>query len=430
MVDVWLPYGKSQVCVRVETRNFLGLIEPKEKPGVQDARTELERALKEPMGSERISELVKPENRVVLALNEASSSEQINLMLPLILEELKIAGIKQESVAAILGRNIGGAQGCEDVERELRKFLGNNAKIVHHDPKAPDLVEIGTTKKYGTKLLLNRSFVEADVRILMEHFGLHDYPLNTLLGICGEETVKHVQSLPAESKGEEGKPSGTAILEDMVEAAELAKIDFVLNLVVNSRKEIVKASAGNPQLVFSDSHKLVDEMSRVQVDRRADIVVVSPGGDPSDSNLFRAWDGIDSGLEVVKRGGILIVVAELSGGHGNQEYYDSMTRLNDLKEAEKEMRRNFSLGDAYACQHFKALQKAKIILVSSMPDYYAAGVFKLKTARAVNDALNEAFNIAGRSARVWAIPHGNTTVTEVRSAEEVSLGRLSEQKSV
>jgi hypothetical protein len=49
----------------------------------------------------------------------------------------------------------------------------------------------------------------------------------------------------------------------------------------------------------------------------------------------------------------------------------------------------------------KALQKARIILVSSMPDYYAANVFKLKTARAVNDALNEAVNIVGKNAKVW-----------------------------
>jgi hypothetical protein len=47
MVDAWLPYGKSEVCVRIPARNFLGSIEPKEKPATQDPRAEIERALKE-----------------------------------------------------------------------------------------------------------------------------------------------------------------------------------------------------------------------------------------------------------------------------------------------------------------------------------------------------------------------------------------------
>ena len=53
MVDVWLPYGKTEVCARIPARNFFGSIEPKEKAGVQDSETEIERALREPIGSKR-----------------------------------------------------------------------------------------------------------------------------------------------------------------------------------------------------------------------------------------------------------------------------------------------------------------------------------------------------------------------------------------
>jgi nickel-dependent lactate racemase len=52
-----------------------------------------------------------------------------------------------------------------------------------------------------------------------------------------------------------------------------------------------------------------------------------------------------------------------------------------------------------------------------MPDYYATNIFKLKTARAVNDALDEAFKIAGKNAKVWAMSHGNFTLPEVRASE-------------
>jgi hypothetical protein len=55
-----------------------------------------------------------------------------------------------------------------------------------------------------------------------------------------------------------------------------------------------------------------------------------------------------------------------------------------------------------------------------MPDYYASNIFKLKTARAINDALNEAFNIAGRNAKVWVMPYGNYTLPVVTALGEPS----------
>jgi nickel-dependent lactate racemase len=92
-----------------------------------------------------------------------------------------------------------------------------------------------------------------------------------------------------------------------------------------------------------------------------------------------------------------------------------MVKYGDLKAVEREVKRNFLVGGSKAYYYLKALQKAQIILVSSMPDYYASSVFKLKTARAVNDALNEAFTIAGKNARVWTMPYGNYTLPEVKT---------------
>ena len=72
MVDVWLPYGKTDVCVRVPARNLLGTIEPKEQQATTDAKVEVERALKEPIGSKRLCEIVKPESTVAVVVDVAS----------------------------------------------------------------------------------------------------------------------------------------------------------------------------------------------------------------------------------------------------------------------------------------------------------------------------------------------------------------------
>jgi nickel-dependent lactate racemase len=425
MVDAWLPYGKSEVCVRIPTRNFLGSIEPKERPGVADASAEVERALREPLNSKRLSEIVRPESRVVIVVDDATRPAPSHLMVPPILNELSSVGVKDENITVVFACGTHRAVTHEEAVKLLGEGVLNRVKCVSHDSRAQDLVDVGTTEKYGTRVFLNCVFAEADVKILTGDVCFHYYAgygggrKSVLPGISGEGTIRHNHPMLLDPKAKTGVLNENPVHEDMVEAARMAKVDFVLNVVLNSKREIVKAFAGDLEQVFSEAVKLVDDMYRIQVDRRADIVVASPGGDPADVNLFQAYKAVDSALEVVKRGGMIILVAELPGGHGNQDFYDWMVKFNDLKHVEREIKRNFVLGGAKAYYFMKALEKAQIILVSSMPDYYATGVFKLKTARAVNDALNEAFNIVGKNARVWTMPYGNYTLPEVKITEVV-----------
>lgn len=427
MVDAWLPYGKSEVCARIPTRNFLGTIEPREKTGIPDVKVEIERALKEPVGSKMLSEIVKPESRVAIVVDDATRPAPSDLMVPPILNELSKAGVKDENVTIIFACGTHRAVTREEAAKLLGESVLSRVKAVSHDCKAQDMVHVGTTHKYGTKVFLNRVFVEADLRILTGDVCFHYFAgyggggKSVLPGVAGEETVKHNHALLLDPNAKSGILNGNPVHEDMVEAVKMAKVDFVLNVVNNSKREVVKAFAGDLEQVFSEGVKIVDEMYRVQVDRRADIVVVSPGGDPADVNLFQAYKGVDNALEVVKRGGVIILVAELPEGHGNQDFYDWMVKLNDLKAVEREVKRNFVVGGSKAYYYMKALQKAQIILVSSMPDYYATNVFKLKTARAVNDALNEAFNIVGKNAKIWTLPYGNYTLPEVKVIEEQSV---------
>jgi nickel-dependent lactate racemase len=423
MVDVWLPYGKTEVCVRVPTQNLLGLIEPKEKPGVLDARAEIERALKEPVGSKKLSEIVKPEHKVAIVVDDATRSAPSHLMIPPILDELNMAGVKNENITIIFGCGTHKAVKNEEAVRLLDEAVLNRVKAISHDCKAEDLVYVGTTQKHGTKVYLNRIFAEADVKILTGDVCFHYYAgygggrKSVLPAVSGEETIKHNHAMLLHPNAKTGVLEGNPIHEDMVEAAKLAKVDFILNVVTNSKGDVVKAFAGNLEQAFYEGVKVVDEMYRIPVDRKADIVVVSPGGYPADINLFQAYKGVDSALEVVKRGGVIVLLAECSQGHGNQVFYDWMVKFSDIKAIEREIKRNFVLGGHKAYYLLKALQNHQIILVSLMPDYYGTNIFKLKTARAVNDALDEAFKIAGKNAKIWAMPYGNFTHPEVKTSE-------------
>ncbi|HVO36793.1 MAG TPA: nickel-dependent lactate racemase [Candidatus Acidoferrum sp.] len=424
MVDVWFPYGKTEVCARVPTRNFLGSIEAREKAGVADSKAEIERALKEPVGSKLLNEIVKPEHKVAIVVDDATRPTPTSVMLPPLLAELNALGVRDENMTIIFACGTHRAVRQREAAGLLGEEVFNRIKSVSHDHKAQDLVYVGTTQKHGTKVFLNRVFAEADVRILTGDVCLHYYAgygggrKSVLPGVAGEETIKHNHAMLLDANARTGVLVGNPVDEDMVEAARMAKVCFVLNVVTNSKGEIVKAFAGDLEQAFAEGVKLVDEMYRVTVDRRADIVVVSSGGYPADVNLYQAYKGVDNALEVVKRGGVIVLVAECSEGHGNESFYEWMVKYGDLKAVEREIKRNFVLGGHKAYYLLRALQNHQIILVSSMPDYYASSIFKLKTARGVNEALNEAFKITGSNAKVWVLPYGNFTLPEVKVAEE------------
>ena len=415
MVDVWLPYGKTEVCARIPAKNFLGKIEPKEKPGVDDAIAEIKRALQEPIGTKRISEIAKPGDKVAIVVDDFTRPAPSHLMVPPILEELNNAGVKNEDITIIFACGTHRPVTDEEARRLLGEEIAGKIKYVSHNCSAKDHVYVGTTKTHGTKVYLNRIFVEADVKILTGDVGLHYYAgygggrKSILPGISSCETIQHNHAMLLHKNAHTGILEGNPIHEDMMEAAELAKIDFILNVVLNSKGEIVRAFAGDWRKAFYEGVKLVDEMYKVPVERKADIVVVSCGGHPFDIDLYQAYKAVDGALEVVKRGGVIVWVAECSEGYGNQVFYEWMKKYRTLKEVERAIKRKFKLGGHKAYYLLKALEKAKIILVSVMPDYYAMDVFKLRTSRSVNEAIDEAFRIAGKNAKVWAIPYGNIT---------------------
>jgi nickel-dependent lactate racemase len=423
MVDVWLPYGKSDVCVRIPARNLLGSIEPEQVSGVADVNAEVERALKEPIGSKRLSEIAQPEHKIAIVVDDFTRKTPSRIMLPPVLAELNAADVKDENVTVIFGCGTHRAVKPEEARRLVGEEVFNRVKTVSHDCKAEDLMSIGKTKR-GNNVRLNRVFAEADVKVLVGDVGFHYYAgygggrKSVMPAVSCKETISYNHAMLLDANARAGVLEGNPVHEDMTEAARMAKVDFILNVVTNSKGEIVKAFAGDLEQAFLEATKLVDQMYRVSVDRRADIVVVSPGGYPSDINLYQAYKALDNALAVVKRGGTLIMVAECAEGHGNQVFYDWMTRLEELNKVEREVKRHFELGGHKAYYLLKALKSHPIILVSSLPDYYANGVFKLKTARAVNDALREALKNAGSQARVWVMPQGDSTLPEVKSAEQ------------
>jgi len=422
LVEVWLPYGKTEVCVRVQTKNLLDIIEPKEKTEAENPQSEIENAMENPLGTKRLSETVKPGDKVSIVLGDYDASTN-QLIFSAILKELNSAGIKNGDITVIIAYDPLSISSAKEEMLLLGDGLSVGVGVVRHDCINNERVQVGRTSR-GTDVYLNKMFVEADVKILAGVVEPHIYAgysggrEGVLPGVSGIETIRHNLSLSLEPKAERGVLEGNPVHEDMVEAAEFAEVDFTLNLVRNSKHEVVKAFAGDLNKAFDESVRFAEDMYKASIESRADIVFLSPGGFPSDATLFESCKSVDAALEATKRGKVIILVAECIEGYGSKDFYETMSRFKtSLRALEKSLKKHFSVGGFMAYRLMKVLQRAKMFLVSVMPDYYVSETFGMKSARTANEALRYAFDIVGKKGTVSFIPYGNLTMPSVEAGK-------------
>ncbi len=422
MVDVWLPYGNAEVCLRVPTENFLRMIMPNEGKGVENPQEEVERSLKEPIGTKRLSEIVEPGDKISIVISGDEDPSFNLLVLKSILKELNEAGARNEDVDVIKGYNPLRMDGQKSSIESWTDEALKGVKILDHERKPENCLYVGETS-FGTKVYLNRGFVESKIKIIAGLLEPHPYTGysggrdGVLPGVSSVETIQHNLSMVTHTKARPGLLEGNLVHEDMVEAARLVGVDFTLNVVRNSKQEIIKAFAGDLEGAFNRGVAFADELYKVPIDGRADAIFVSPGGFPFDMNLYESCKGINNVIEAVKKDGILVLVAECSLGYGDSDFYECMAKFRDLKRIENSLKKRFSSGGYVAYSLMRALEKVDVILVSTLPDYHAFEVFKLKTARTVNEALRYVFDAAKKNAKILAISHGNVTMPVLKQKE-------------
>jgi nickel-dependent lactate racemase len=407
MVEIWLPYGKTEAPVKIPDESLMGVIDAEEMTMTEKASDEIVRAIDNPIGSERLEKIVEPGDKVTIIADDVFFPNE--LVLSILIGKLTTLGIKESEITVILGSTI---QCLEPNRKFALKEMIKGVNIIESNMDGDSFIYVGDTSR-GTRILLNKVFAEADVRILTGRISFHPFAGYTggrdgILPVCGAETIRRSGALILNSESKARKLDENPLHLELEEAAKLAKVNFIVNGILNSKGEIMRMFAGDLDQSFMGGVKFMDEKFCLPAEKAADIVIFSSGGYPWDTTLYLSCGGLSSALSVIKDGGVIIWVAESIEGYGNGVFCDWMTRFKTTDEACVEIKRKFMLGGDMAYILMKALERAKIILVSVLPDYYATGIFRLKTARTVNTALNLAFKTLDKKAKVLVIPHGNT----------------------
>jgi nickel-dependent lactate racemase len=199
---------------------------------------------------------------------------------------------------------------------------------------------------------------------------------------------------------------------DIDEAVAMLGVDFILNVIVDNEHKIIAAYAGDVTAAHRKGCQFVAQRGKVKISHKADIVVAGTGGFPKDINFYQAHKAMEGAKDFIREGGVLILVGECAEGFGNQTMEEWMLAATSPAEVILRLQRGFVLGGHKAAAIAAIQQRAKIYLVSRLPEEKVrqSGILPFSDAQT---ALKVAFQELGPNSKVLLIPQAVSIVPEL-----------------
>lgn len=405
-------FGEGVQAVEVPDRNLLGVLMANEVPKGLTNEAEVARALAHPIGTPRLGEIVRPGEKIAIVTSDITRPCPTWRILPALLDELYAAGCRREDIALVFA--LGSHR--HHTPEEQRKLAGERAwaeiRCVDGDPS--DCVHMGETD-CGTPVDITRIVAEADRRICLGNIEYHYFAGYSggakaiMPGCSTREAIQSNHRMMVREEAHAGNLDSNPLRQDLEQAAAICGVDFIVNVVLDEHKQIVRAVAGDLVEAHREGCKFLDQMYLKKIDRRADIVLVSQGGAPKDLNLYQTQKALDNAKHAVKPGGTIILIGSCREGLGEKVFEQWMLSAPTPESMIERIGRDFQLGGHKAAAIAMVLKNAEIYLVSELDDDFVEKIF-LKPAKSAQDALDRAFARLGPDATVLAMPYGGSTL--------------------
>ena len=425
MKSVFFPYGKEQIEHSFNENELLEVLESSinhynpQKTGYELVK----QALEAPIGTKSLSELARGKKNIVIIASDHTRPVPSKIIMPLMLSEIR-------STAPDANITILIATGCHrgTTDKELASKFGEeivkNENIYIHDcDEREKLVNIGTLPS-GGECVINKIAYEADLLVsegfIEPHFfaGFSGGRKSVLPGVCARETVlaNHCSEFIASPSCRTGILQGNPMHNDMLWAAKKAKLAFIVNVILNDKKEVIHAVAGDAEMAHKAGTDFLSSLCGVEPSKKADVVITTNGGYPLDQNVYQAVKGMTAAESCVKQGGAIIMLAKSNDGIGGDHFYNQLASEKDINKTMDlflERDRTQTVPDQWQTQVLlRVLLHASVIYISSVDDETIKKMH-MTPAHSIPEALEIARKMLGKSdLEIIAIPDGVSVIVK------------------
>ncbi len=414
-----LLYGETGLTIDVPDHAVI--VEPKHVPKLENEEEAVLEALRNPIGTKPLREMVKETDKVAIVIRDITRPTPNDKLVPWLLKELSHVPLDQFVI--INGTGTHRDQTREEFVQMLGEWVVDNVRIINnqcHDKNT--LVNLGKSK-FGCDIYLNKEYFEADFRIVTgfiePHFfaGFSGGPKAIMPGIAGIETILtfHNARMIGDPRATWGNMEDNPLQEMAREVNDRCKPDFMLNVALNKEKEITAVFAGELYEAHAVGCRYVKEHAMVKCEERFDVVITSNSGYPLDQNLYQAVKGMSAAHKIVKKGGTIICASECRDGlpdHGN---YAKILKMRSTPEEILAMINDpdFEMFDQWQVQKQAVIQMwADVYLYSTLSDDDVKAAM-LKPTDDIEKTLEQLKAKYGEEMSVAVLPLGPLTIPYV-----------------
>jgi len=415
--QIILGYGEGEQKLEIKKKNLLGILRPQNISCAVRADEVIKNALKNPIGTQKLREIVGKGDRVAIIISDITRPCSSYLLLPHVLEELNQAGVPDKDIIVVSGLGVHRPHRDEERKRLVGEVVYERVKCLDAYGQREDFIEVGKSTK-GTPFQVFRPVVQATKRICLGNIDYHYFAGYSggakaiVPGVCTRETIQANHRMMLHPRAKVGVIEGNPVREDIEEITRFLSIDFVLNVVLDEEKRVIAAVAGDYIKAHRAGCRILDQAYRLPIGELADIVITCPHGFPKDINVYQAQKTLDNARWAAKPGGIIILVAECREGLGEETFARWIEEGKSPSAIKHRIIQDFQLGGHKAAAIADMAEQFRIFLVSALPEQIVAKLF-MEPFKDVGTAYSEAIGIMGKEAKVWVMPTGGTTLPQL-----------------
>lgn len=424
MKEFMLPYGKETLKAEIEESHLAGVLlsELHSYKAPKSGSELVQEALEHPIGTPRLCDMAVGKKKIVVISSDHTRPVPSHIIMPLLLAEIR-KGNPDADITILISTGLHRLTTKDELEAKFGPEITNKEHIVVHDcDDKENLVYLGKLPS-GGDLIINRLAAEADLLVaegfIEPHFfaGFSGGRKSVLPGVASRATVmyNHNSAFIADPHSRTGVIEGNPIHNDMLYAARAARLDFIVNVVIDAKHDPVFAVAGDCDLAHRAGREFL--ASKCQVDAvPADIVISTNGGYPLDQNIYQSVKGMTAAEATVKEGGVIIMLSKASDGHGGKSFHET---FRDEKDLNRMMQTFLDRGpeetiiDQWQSQIFaRLLLKATVIFISSCDDQLVEDMHMIP-AHSVEEAMEKAKALVKKEDyTVTVIPDGVSVIVK------------------
>lgn len=423
-MQIKLPYGKQTLDLCLEDRHVHSVL----RSDIHSYRAEksgselVKDALEHPIGTPRLCDMAKGKQNIVIISSDHTRPVPSHIIMPLLLREIRL-GNPNANITILVATGLHRSTTPEELTNKYGKTITENERIVIHDcDDEKNLVHLGPLPS-GGELIINRLAAEADLLVaegfIEPHFfaGFSGGRKSVLPGVASRATViyNHNSRFINSQNARTGKLDGNPIHTDMLYAARAARLDFVVNVVIDAGHEPIYAVAGDCDLAHRRGVDFLSAKCRVKA-APADIAISTNGGYPLDQNIYQSVKGMTAAEATVKKGGVIIMVAKANDGHGGESFYQTLKGADDLSQLMQsflDRAPEHTLVDQWESQILtRILLHCRVIFVSSCEDSMIRDMHMIP-AHDMTEAMQIAKELVGKDDyTVTVIPDGISVIVD------------------